>query len=116
MMRIRKFTENLQNEKELSKKERSIQLAKECIEKCKECKQACENHNHEESAKSCDECIQSCELYIFSAENESRNYYKIGKLSSDIAKDCADICEKQGMGICVESCLEFSKEIETLLN
>lgn len=115
MKHLRKFNENLENEKESSKKEKSIELAKECIAKCEECKEACEKEGHKESVDACNECIESCNLYVYSAENESRNFDKIGRLACDIAMDCANVCSDEGEGICVESCMNFAEEVEALL-
>lgn len=116
MKHLRKFNEDVENEKEeVSKKDKSIELAKECIAKCEECKEACQKEGHKESVEACNECIQSCNLYIYSAENESRNFDKIGRLACDIAMDCANVCSDEGEGICVESCMNFAEEVESLL-
>lgn len=121
MRHIKRFNEQVQEEVQAQGESQGkdfdacIEAAKECIKKCEECKAKCEEDGHEECAKSCEECIKACELYIYSCENKSPNFEKIGRLAFDVATDCATTCSDGGHGICVEACLDFSEEVEKCL-
>lgn len=114
MRYIKKFNENTENEGKNDSLEEVINLAKECIKSCEECKEECEKEGHSESIKACKECIKVCELFIYSAENELRNFNLVKDLAFKVATDCSHVCSDEGEGICVEACQDFTEKLELL--
>jgi hypothetical protein len=116
MKHLKRFNESEDNQnKDKSSMDACIEAAKECIKKCEECKEKCGEDGKENCVNSCSECIEVCKLYIYSCENDSPNFEKVGRLAVDVAMDCANTCSDEGCGTCVESCLNFAEEVEKCL-
>jgi len=110
---LKRFNEDLEGEIQNEGGEKytgCIDTAKQCIEDCTIAMDNFKDAEDLESVIKTNECILACELYIYSCENETKNFKAIADLMKTIAKDVAEL--KVEKNLAETSCLKLVSEIE----
>jgi undecaprenyl pyrophosphate synthase len=87
-----------------------IDAANNCIEDCEAALDEFKNRGDEDSVIAITEGIMVLELYIYSCENETKNFKDVAELTKSVAKSIGEL--KSDNNLAKDTCLKLVEEIE----